>query len=75
MTRHEGQILMMYEIEYQDPGPGCPVFAFRTRAVNAEHAMMRFGASDDLDGGGWRVLRIARVREDRPRREWNWITA
>jgi len=67
--------LPLYEIEYKDPDPGCPVFRLRLRAVNVEHAMERFCDSDDRDGGGWDVLRVARVREDKPRREWNWITA
>lgn len=57
----------LYEVEYKDPDPGCPIFTMRLRADNPEHLHLQFFA----DGDDWEIVRYAVVTE-RPRHRWNW---
>lgn len=52
--------MKVFEIEYRDEDPGCPVFTWRCRAHDKEHARDKF--LDGLDGDGWEICSIRQVR-------------
>lgn len=50
--------LKFFEIDYQDESGDSPVFTWRTKAYDAEHAEMKFY---DFDGDGWVILKIREI--------------
>lgn len=61
----------LYEIEYKDLDPGCPVFRMRLKGYCIDDILDKFFYDDD---SGWEILRIAVVRNEKPKHRWNWKT-
>lgn len=51
--------LKFFEIEYQDESGGSPIFTWRTKAYDEEHAEMKF---HEFDSEGWEILKIRALK-------------
>ena len=61
----------LYEIVYRDADPASPDFTMRRRAYDLLDLYDRL--SHDPDAGGWLVVKVARVQEDKPKHRWSWL--